>query len=182
MCDGMYGKRNMETCIVICKIRQPVGICYVAQGTQTRALWQPRQVGWGGRCEGFKRDRTHVSPWLIHCNVWQRPTQFCKAIILQLKKKKIRTLRNRQQSGGPQGLGAGTGNAEMWQRSREQAVRGTNSRDMMHSTADHSQQRRLLCVNTAKAVNLKLSHHQGNGRKWCSLTSAPSDSLWPHVL
>ena len=24
--------------------------------------------------------------WLTHVNVWQKPTQFCKAIILQLKK------------------------------------------------------------------------------------------------
>ena len=26
--------------------------------------------------------------WLIHVDVWQKPTQYCKAIILQLKKKK----------------------------------------------------------------------------------------------
>ena len=43
----------------------------------------------------FKREGTHVYPGLIHGNVWQQPTQFCKAIILQLKKK-IQTLRNRQ--------------------------------------------------------------------------------------
>ena len=24
--------------------------------------------------------------WLIHVDVWQKPTQYCKAIILQLKK------------------------------------------------------------------------------------------------
>ena len=37
----------METCITICKIRQPMGICYMAQETQTGALYQPRGVGWG---------------------------------------------------------------------------------------------------------------------------------------
>ena len=42
----------------------------------------------------FKREGTYVYVGLIHGNVWQKPTQFCKAIILQLKKKKIRTLRN----------------------------------------------------------------------------------------
>ena len=26
--------------------------------------------------------------WLIHVDVWQKPTQHCKAIILQLKKSK----------------------------------------------------------------------------------------------
>ena len=25
--------------------------------------------------------------WLIHIDVWQKPTQHCKAIILQLKKR-----------------------------------------------------------------------------------------------
>ena len=25
--------------------------------------------------------------WLMHVDVWQKPTQYCKAIILQLKKK-----------------------------------------------------------------------------------------------
>ena len=39
-------------------------------------------LGWG----------THVNPWLIHVNVWQKP-QYCKVISLQLikmneKKKK----------------------------------------------------------------------------------------------
>ena len=33
----------------------------------------------------FKREGTYVYLWLIHVDVWQKPTQFCKAIILQLK-------------------------------------------------------------------------------------------------
>ena len=32
--------------------------------------------GWG----------THVNPWLIHVNVWQKPLQYCKVISLQLIK------------------------------------------------------------------------------------------------
>jgi len=32
---------------------------------------------------------THVNPWLIHVNVWQKPLQYCKVISLQLKLKKI---------------------------------------------------------------------------------------------
>ena len=28
----------------------------------------------------------HVSPWLIHVNVWQKPLQYCKVISLQLVK------------------------------------------------------------------------------------------------
>ena len=36
--------------------------------------------------EKFKRKGTHVYVWLIHLVVWQKPTQHCEAIILQLKK------------------------------------------------------------------------------------------------
>ena len=35
--------------------------------------------------ERFKREGTSVYLWLIHFDVWQKPTQYYKAIILQLK-------------------------------------------------------------------------------------------------
>ena len=35
----------------------------------------------------FKREGTYVYLWLMHVDVWQKTTKFCKAIILQLKKK-----------------------------------------------------------------------------------------------
>ena len=31
-----------------------------------------------------------VSLWLIHVDMWQKPTQYCKAIILQLKINKFK--------------------------------------------------------------------------------------------
>ena len=34
---------------------------------------------------GFRMWGAHVSPWLIHIDVWQKPSQYCKVIILQLK-------------------------------------------------------------------------------------------------
>ena len=42
------------------------------------------QDGWevGG---GFKREGSSVYLLLVHDDVWQRPIQYCKAIILQLK-------------------------------------------------------------------------------------------------
>ena len=47
------------------------------------------EVGWDGmgwEVEGrFKREGTYVYLWLIYVNVWQKPIQYCKAIILQLK-------------------------------------------------------------------------------------------------
>ena len=59
--------------------------------------WEdPEGVGWGGRSEGGSGWATHVNPWLIHFNVWQKPLQYCKVTSLQLikingKKKRIRT-------------------------------------------------------------------------------------------
>ena len=32
--------------------------------------------------------KTHVNPWLIHVDVWQKPSQYCKVISLQLNKLK----------------------------------------------------------------------------------------------
>ena len=46
----------------------------------------------GGR---FKKKGTCIYLWLIHVDEWQKPTQCCKAIILQLKvNKKMKTTDN----------------------------------------------------------------------------------------
>ena len=44
------------------------------------------------------RRGTHVYLWLIHVDVWQKPSQYCKAIILQLKQInfKIKIIKNKQ--------------------------------------------------------------------------------------
>ena len=39
-------------------------------------------MGWA-RGRRFKREGIYVYPWLIHVDVWQKPTQYGKAIILQ---------------------------------------------------------------------------------------------------
>ena len=41
-------------------------------------------MGWevGG---GFRKEGIYVYLWLIHVDVWQKPTQHCNAIILQIK-------------------------------------------------------------------------------------------------
>jgi len=49
------------------------------------AVGQPREIEWGGPWEGVHDEGTHVHLWLIHDYVWQKPSQYCKAIILQLK-------------------------------------------------------------------------------------------------
>ena len=57
------------------------------------ALGRPRGIGWRGRWEGGLGWGIHVTPWLIHVNVWQNPLQCCEVIRLQLIKlneKKIK--------------------------------------------------------------------------------------------
>ena len=53
--------------------------------SRKNVLGQPRGVGWGGRWEGGSRGRGHIYTygWFMLMN--QKPTQYCKAIIHQLK-------------------------------------------------------------------------------------------------
>ena len=50
------------------------------------ALGQRRGTGWGGFWEGVIQDHgTHAHPWHIPVDIWQKPSQYCKVIGLQLK-------------------------------------------------------------------------------------------------
>ena len=74
--------------------RSPVQVGCMRQGLRADVLGRPRGIGWGGRQEGVSGLGTHVNPWFIHVNVWQKPLQYCKVIILQVikineKKKKL---------------------------------------------------------------------------------------------
>ena len=54
------------------------------------ALGQPRWIGWGGRWEqGFRGAGRRGCLWLICVDVWQKPSQYCKVIILQWKINKL---------------------------------------------------------------------------------------------
>ena len=74
--------------------RSPVQVRCIRQVLGAAALGWPRGMGWGGRWEAGSGWGTHVNPWLIHVNVWQKPQQYFKVISLQLikinkKKKKV---------------------------------------------------------------------------------------------
>ena len=65
------------------------------------ALGRPRAMGWGGMREGESGWGTHVNPWLIDVNVWQKPLQYCKVFSLQIikiigKKMKMIIRKNEQ--------------------------------------------------------------------------------------
>ena len=123
--------------------------------------------GVGGR---FKREGTYVYLWLIHIAVWQKPTWYCKAIILQLKKKawffaknvhseciyelqKIRAGKcaSLLTSCGPETL-------VMWQRDRtwcEQETLGSLPLHLLHCL-----QRTIMCIGSSHFIIRSFSKNQ----------------------
>ena len=66
--------------------RSPAQVGCMRQVLGAGSLGRPRGIGWRGRWEGGSGWGIHVTPWLIHVNVWQNPLQYCKVISLQLIK------------------------------------------------------------------------------------------------
>lgn len=62
----------------------------MSQGAQPQCSVTAWRGGMGVGGGGGSGGRGHVL-WLIHVQVWQRPTQHCKAIISQLKIEKNHT-------------------------------------------------------------------------------------------
>ena len=89
---------NRRTCLakvtyqVINKLIIVIGTC-IHRGictqthTHSHPLSQKELSGWDGEAggKGVQDGGTHVHLWLIHVDVWQKPSQYCKVIILQLK-------------------------------------------------------------------------------------------------
>ena len=79
---GMFRENSIETSI----------LSRVKQITNPGWMHETSVQGWcTGKTQrdGMEREGewgTHVNPWLIHVNVWQKPLQYCKVISLQLIK------------------------------------------------------------------------------------------------
>ena len=84
---GMIWENGIETCKISCmkRVASPGSMHNTGCLGLAGALGRPRGMEWGGRREEGSGWRTHVHPWLIHVNVWQKPPQYCKVISLQLK-------------------------------------------------------------------------------------------------
>ena len=83
---GMFREISIEPCILsrVKQIARPGWMHETsAQGWCTGMTQRDRveRVVGGGSGWG-----THVNPWLIHVNVWQKPLQYCNIISLQLIK------------------------------------------------------------------------------------------------
>ena len=79
---GKIWENGIETCIISCMkgVASPGSMHNT--GCQGLVQWDDPE-GWDG--EGGSGWGTHVHPWLINVNVWQKPPQYCKVISLQLK-------------------------------------------------------------------------------------------------
>ena len=62
--------------------RSPVQVWFMKQSTQSQCTGTTQRDGWGVRWEGGSGWGTHVHPWMIHVDVWQKPPQYCKVIRL----------------------------------------------------------------------------------------------------
>ena len=90
---GMFRKNSMY--IIYKWNRSPAQVGCMRQVLGPGTLGRPRGIRWRGRREGGLGWGIHVTPWLIHVNVWQNPLHCCEVISLQLikineKKKKER--------------------------------------------------------------------------------------------
>ena len=97
----MQGRKERMGQMEIMKCSMETNILpYVKQIASGNFLYDSRSSDWcsvtiqrnviewevGGRA---KRKGSYVYLWLIHVGAWQKATQYCKAIILQLKINKI---------------------------------------------------------------------------------------------
>ena len=70
---------------IICEIDCQSGSMHETGGSGL-VHWDDLE-GWDGEGDGMGGSGwgTHVHPWLIHVNVWQKPLQYYKVTSLQLK-------------------------------------------------------------------------------------------------
>ena len=82
----MYGKSNTE--LTLLYVKQIANrILLYGSGNSNRGSVSTQWGGMGREMVGrFKREGIYVYLWLIHAEVLQKATKFCKAIMLQLKK------------------------------------------------------------------------------------------------
>ena len=87
---GELREQHWKVCISVCKADSRWEFAVWHRELKRTALWLPGGMGWGGRWEGGSRWGIYVYLWLIHADVWQKSTQYCKAVILQLKTNKLK--------------------------------------------------------------------------------------------
>ena len=93
---GMFRENSIETCIlsIVKQITSPGSLHETSARAWCTGKTQRNQVG--REVGGVSGWGIHVTPWLIHVNVWQKPLQYCKVISLQLIKINGKTKQNKE--------------------------------------------------------------------------------------
>ena len=82
---GMIWENSTEACILPC-VKQMTSASSMHEAGHSKLVpWDTQRDGVGREVGGASAWGTHVHPWLFHVNVWQKPSQYYKVIILQLK-------------------------------------------------------------------------------------------------
>ena len=101
---GMFWENSIETSI-LSRVKQITSPGWMHEtSAQGWCTGKTQRDGMGKEAGGGSGWGTHVNPWLIHVNVWQKPLQYCKVISLQLIKtneKKIVLLNLEEQKSWP---------------------------------------------------------------------------------
>ena len=63
----MYGNSNMETYITICNVDSQWEFAVWLRKLKQESLYQPREVGWGGRWEGGSKQRGYMYTMAASC-------------------------------------------------------------------------------------------------------------------
>ena len=89
---GMIWENSIKTCL-LSSVKQITSPGWIHETSALGLVHWDDPEGWDGE-GGWEEGSgwgTHVNPWLIHVNVWQKLLQYCKVISLQvikIKKKK----------------------------------------------------------------------------------------------
>ena len=83
---GIIWENSIETRI-LSRVKQITSPGWMHEtSAQGWCTGKTQRDGVGRKAGGGSGWGTHVNPWLIHVNVWQKPLQYCKVISLQLIK------------------------------------------------------------------------------------------------
>ena len=84
--SGMIWENSSETCILP-YVKQMTSASLMPEIGHSELVLQDNPQGWDGEgCgRGVQDGETHVHPWVIHIYIWQKASQYCKVIILQLQ-------------------------------------------------------------------------------------------------
>ena len=82
----MIWDNSSETCILP-YVKQMTSASLMPEIGHSELVLQDNPQGWDGEgCgRGVQDGETHVHPWVIHIYIWQKASQYCKVIILQLQ-------------------------------------------------------------------------------------------------